>query len=102
MVDPFPFIREAARDLGFLAIGTFRMLTIATYLAHTALITSRFVRMAILCSCRWRWGAAIGPIKIRRVSILHCCDCARSKASEGAKTPKSRAAGELVEMADDG
>ena len=50
MVDPFPFIRKAAGNLSFLAIGTFRMLAIATNLAHAALITSRFVGMAILGS----------------------------------------------------
>lgn len=50
MVDPFPFVREAAGNLSFLAIGAFGMLAIATNLAHAALITSRFVRMAILSS----------------------------------------------------
>ena len=82
MVDSFSFVREAARDLGFLAIGTFGMLAIATHLAHAALITSRFVGMAILSSCSWRWRAAVGPVEIWRVPVIHCCDFAGSMASE--------------------
>ena len=48
MVDPFTLIGEAAGNLGFSAIGTFRLRTITTNLAHAALITSGFVKRGVL------------------------------------------------------
>ena len=50
MVDPFALIGEAAGNLGFSAVGTFRLLTVATNLARAALVTSGFegVMLAIL------------------------------------------------------
>lgn len=43
MVDAFTLVGETAGNLGFPAVGTFGLLTIATNLTHAALITGGVV-----------------------------------------------------------